>query len=309
MPKGRLGLILPFVGFGVLFALYTLLWNRSAAVMQAEIAAFAEREAAAGRSFTYSDVTVEGYPLALRGMLSDVVWDGGVHRFASEEVLIVTLPYDPSRILFQPRGEKALTFFGQEYDLKADDLRFSLEREFAAAEAHGVALADENGEVAFRDLVMNRQRLSGGESVAFSLQGLQFAKQDVTLHTVDIAGSRVQGGLMVKGLGVRIASDGVKMPTEIVGEGEAFAGEDGLLSGDFSLTFRREAALIEALEAFGVLSGGTSQLASQVLGLYSAKGTEPVELPMTITDGRVKLGTIPLGTLPPLGEPSSTLAE
>ncbi|MCQ8185853.1 DUF2125 domain-containing protein [Parvularcula maris] len=304
MFKGRLGLILPFVGFGVLFALYTVLWHRSADVMEAEIAAFAEREAAAGRSFSYSGVEIEGYPLSLRGMLSDVAWDGGLHAFAAQEVAIVTLPYDPSRILFQPRGEKALTFFGQEYDLKADDLRFSLEREFSAAEAHGVVLSDENGEVVFRDLVMNRQKLAGGESIAFSLQGLQFPEEQVTIHTIDIAGSRVQGGLAVKGLGIRIASEGVQMPTEIVGEGEAFAGEDGLLDGAFTLTFQREDAAIDAMEKFGVLSGLTSQLASQVLGLYSSKGEEPVELPMTITDGRVKLGSIPVTTLPPVVEPS-----
>jgi hypothetical protein len=296
------GLVVPLVVLTIFVIFYTTVWNRSAERLTAEIERFAEREVAAGRQFAYGSIDVQGYPLSLGAVISDVNWDSnGPWAFAAEEVALVTLPYDASRVLLAPRGEMAARLFGRDYDVQAGDLRLSIEREFVAAEAHEVLLTDEAGEVALRDLVANRQKLRGGESVAFSMQGLRFPAEEVTLHTVDVAGSRIQGGLLVKGLGVRVASDNIRMPTELVGEGEVTAGrQDGLLNGEFSLTLQREEAMIDALTKFGVLNDGSSSLATNILGLLTSKGQEPVELPLTVRDGRVRLGSLPLGELPPV---------
>lgn len=296
----RFGMFLPPVLFVLFFALYTVMWQRGAEAMRDEIAAFAAREAAAGRSFTYRSVEVGGYPLNLRGTVGDVRWESpAIGAFTADEVLVATLPYDVSRIIFMPRGQQAVTAGGESYDLEADDLRFNLERGFVAVEGHGIALRGTARTITVADLIANQQRLAEGVTVAVSVKGLNLGGEAaIEVPFFDLAGSRQTGTLTISALQTGIARTGETAPTQIAAKGEMRFGPQEDLSGEIELRFRNEAPLLDILGEAGALDPKVTDTAIDLLGLMTDQGTKEVTLPLTIDEGRVRLGVIPLGRLP-----------
>lgn len=302
MTSNRLLVAIPFLALLIGFVLYSLLWTKSAERMRAEIEAFAAREAAAGRSFQYSDIRVAGYPLMLRGKLSDVRWAGAGRAFEAAEVTIATLPYDPRRILFVPRGEKSLTIGGQAFDLETEDLRFSLEEGFAAVQVTAATLIGEDGNISVGEVIANRQAVSRGESYAVSIKGLALARSAVSVPYFDMAASRQEGRVTIAAADLAVGYQDLPAPTQVVAKGHLAQLDSGFIDGSLDLRFKNERPLLLALAELAAIDRGAAETATGFLGLLTAQGTKEMTLPLTIDEGKISLGTIPLGTIPPLGD-------
>ena len=305
--RNRLGLIIPFGLFGAFFLVYSFVWLVSAGVMKDEIAAFAVREDERGRSFTYDDINVAGYPMSLRAKIADASWtDGGEFGLTSSELQVIALPYDVSRILFAPQGERTITLLGSTYDLDAENFLFSIERGFAVAEGQSFSLVNDERTVTFSNLIINRQTLSEGDTIAADVRDIDFGgKLSIRVPVFQLSAGLTDQGLNIGAMDLAIGREDDPTPTSFQAEGLLTYNDAGLLSGELDVTFVNERPVIMLLAELGVFGSGQAQLIAGGLSLLTDGGTQPTTLPLVIEEGEVYLtglpiGRLPLGAIPPL---------
>ncbi|MEM1380440.1 MAG: DUF2125 domain-containing protein [Pseudomonadota bacterium] len=302
LQRSRLKIIIPLALFVVFFVGYSIVWLQGARAVETELAAFAEREALAGRTLTFGAVRTAGYPLTLRGTVDDVVWEApGYGTFEAETVVIAAVPYNPTRVVLAPRGRQHLTLGERRYALTSDDLRFNLERRFAAAEGHGIALEREDQVVQIGDFIANQEAVGDGQTIALSIKKLVLGDQAGTeFPYIDIAASRIVNGLNIAGLAIGVGRGDDPSPTQMAGQGELVITDDGLVNGDLELRLKNERPALELLGEANAIPPEAVDFAARVIGLMTEKGTKEVTLPLTVRESEVRLGIILLGTIPPL---------
>lgn len=305
--RNRLGLIIPFALFAIFFALYTAVWNHGATIMKREIVAFEQAENAAGRSFSYDELRVQGYPLSLRGTVENVSWsDLNGYGFSADELQIVTLPYDPSRIIFAPQGAQTATILGETYDLQSEALLFSLEDGFAAAEGQDLELTNEERAITVSSFVANQQQLEQGISIAADVRDVDFGGElSIRMPLLRLSAGQTDDEFNIGALQIAIGRDRDAAPTNLSANGQLTGDEDGRLSGNLEISFRNEQPALMLLADLNVLGEGESKLIIAGLGLLTNGGTEEQTLPLVLEDGDVYLaglpfGRVPLGSVPPL---------
>lgn len=307
--RDRLGLIIPFGLFGAFFLVYSIVWMISAGVMKDEIVAFAAREDERGRSFAYDGIKVAGYPMSLRAKIADASWtDGEEFGLTSSELQVIALPYDVSRILFAPQGERTITLFGTAYDLDAENLLFSIERDFAAAEGQNFSLVNDERTVTFSNLIINRQNLNEGDTIAADVRDIDFGGElSIRVPVFQLSAGLTGQGLNIGAMDLAIGREDDPAPTSFQAEGVLTYDDAGLLSGELDVTFVNERPVIMLLAELGVFGSGQAQLIAGGLSLLTDGGTRPTTLPLVIDKGEVYLtglpiGRLPLGTIPPLAD-------
>lgn len=83
--------------------------------------------------------------------------------------------------------------------------------------------------------------------------------------------------------------------------GTAQIGEDGLISGDLNLTIRNQHRFAELAARIDPDSGNLIGNVAPMLGaLDTVPGDDAITVPLTIRNGAVSMGFIPLGRLPPM---------
>lgn len=303
MMKHRLGIIIPFTLFGLFFVLYTIVWNKGASIMKREIAAFAADQDVQGHSFSYDRLKVAGYPLSLRGTLANASWtDNQGYGFSSEKLQVITLPYDVSRILFAPQGERVLTLRGEEFELESDALLFSLEEGFAAAEGQNFNLTGATRTITFSNLIANRQELAEGDSIAVDLRDLDFGGDlSIRIPIFQLSAGLIDDRLNIGAMQFSVGRERDEAFTDFLVSGTLTADDAGLLTGDLDITFKNERAALMLLADLGFLSQGASSFVAAGLGLVTDGGTKETSLELILDEGNVALGGLPVGRIP-LGE-------
>lgn len=302
LQRSRLKLIIPLALFVAFFIGYSIVWVQGAGAVERELAAFAEREALAGRTLTFGAVRTAGYPLTLRGTVETVVWEApGYGAFEAETVVIAAVPYNPTRVVLAPRGRQHLTLGERRYALSSDDLRFNLERTFAAAEGHGIALEREGQVIQVGDFIANQEAVGDGQTIALSIKKLILGDQAGTeFPYIDIAASRIPNGLNIAGLAIGVGRADDPSPTQMAGQGELVITDDGLVNGEVELRLKNERPALELLGEANAIPPEAVDFAAGMIGLMTEKSTKEVTLPLTVRESEVRLGIIPLGTIPPL---------
>ncbi|MEE4212349.1 MAG: DUF2125 domain-containing protein, partial [Parvularcula sp.] len=246
-------ILVPIIGFVVIFAVYAFMWRSGAEAVRNELARFAAQEAEQGRSLTYDDVRTEGFPLNLRGTVENVVWqDPERGTFRAENVLIAAVPYNPERIILAPRGEQSITFGETVYDLQSDDLRFNLERDFLAVEGANITLTSDNSKIAVASLIAYNQFLEGARTIALTFRNaLYSADTEVVMPFFDLAGSDDGETLNVAAFRLGVGPAGASAPTTLSGEGQLRYDPQGQAQGEFELKFRNEGPALDVLADLG----------------------------------------------------------
>jgi len=298
----QLSFRIAFGAIGLAFLVYTLAWLQGAKVMKAEIAAFAAEEITAGRSLTYIDVSVAGYPFTLRGTVKDVAWTSSRWgSFTTENLVIVAVPFQPNKIVLSPRGQQTAELGEETYAVTADDLRFSLQRDFAAIETHGLALTGDERVIRVADGIINRRALSNGETFALSIQGLDLGDEAGTMfHSIDASAGREAGVTTLPFVALTVGRDVAEAPTLLLAEGDVKLEAGQHPHGELTLTMAHEAALLDLLTETGLIDKAVAENSSSFFSLLKGEGKEELSVPLTLKDGRIKAGFIPLGRLPRL---------
>jgi hypothetical protein len=301
----RLRLYLPIAVAVILLGGYTLLWLLGARTMRAEIAEWVAEERASGREVAYEAVRIRGFPGTLRAMIDEPYWsEPGEWAWGAETLLIVTLPYDPSRLILTPRGDQSLTYGGEAYVVTADDLRVSLSEGSLVAETRNLVADGAAGEVRLGGALLNWSVDEGGRQVA----GL--AAEDVTLTEggnetrlpfLRIAATESMGELELGGFEAALAPEGDADPALIAGEGRVTLTPGTFPEGRFDLRLGNAQGLVDAAMRRGVLDGDRARGARSLLGSL-ADGEGEVELPLVLSGGKLRIGFIPVADLPRLPE-------
>lgn len=296
----RAPLYIAFGVFGLAFAIYTAVWFYGASRLKKEIENFAAQEQSQGRSLTYTQISTDGYPFSLRGTMDDVVWHSEQWgQFSAGEILIVAVPYQPDRIVLAPRGQQKARIHEKNYDVTTDDLRFSLQRDFAAIEVHGLMLTSTDQIITLKDGIINRRRIEDGTSFALSLQNLSLGdKAGTVFHTIDSAAGQIGDTTSIPFLSLSIGRATVEKPTLLLAEGELNLTAGLRPNGKIKLTMADEAALFELLVDGGFLDESVAKGAAFVVNTMKETGSDELSVPLSVKDGRVRAGFVPLGRLP-----------
>ncbi|MEO1657352.1 MAG: DUF2125 domain-containing protein [Pseudomonadota bacterium] len=300
--RSRLGLVIPFALFAVFTIVYGIIWNQGASAVRRGIERAVVAEAAAGRELTIGETKVMGFPFSLRGRLSDVVYERpGLGAFEAEEVMLVTLPLNPSRVIFTPRGAQTLTLGKERYALEAEDLRVSVEEGFVALETHSVTLTGEDSTMRITTLIGNAQDLENGTTLALGVRGfLRDGEAPMDVAILDLAASVSDSTLTIAELGFYVGENDGQPASQVTGNGELAFDETGRANGKLDVTVLNQDPLIGVLASTGAIGNEAAVGAQLVLGLMTDNGKEPVDLPFTVKDGKMKLGPVGVGRLPAL---------
>ncbi|MEM7739171.1 MAG: DUF2125 domain-containing protein [Pseudomonadota bacterium] len=300
--RDRLGLIIPFAVFGIFAIVYTVIWFKGAALIRVEIAEAVEREAAAGRTLDISETKIGGFPFNLRGKMTDVVYTRpGLGSFEAEEVVFATLPLSPDRVILSPRGEQYVTIGQERYSLETEDLRLSLAQSETALETHGVSLTSDERTIVITTLIGNVQQLERSSAIAVGVRGFVLdGETPIGVPVADLAASAKDDTLTVASLGFSVGENDGEAPSQVMGRGELLFDDKGRANGQLDVTITNQDPLIEVLTSTGSLGAGEAAGARLVLGLMSDNGNEAVELPFTFSGGRMELGPLKIGSMPPL---------
>ncbi|MEM1409597.1 MAG: DUF2125 domain-containing protein, partial [Pseudomonadota bacterium] len=89
-------------------------------------------------------------------------------------------------------------------------------------------------------------------------------------------------------------------PTRIVADGELTLISGQRPNGAIDIKLRNEVPMITWLSAQGILSAELADSVKSILGAMTEQGTKEIALPLTIDQGKLRLGMFPVGELPPL---------
>lgn len=307
----RAKLYVPVVIAALLLGGYTALWFWGAGVMRREIAEWTASEREAGREVAYADVRVRGFPGTLRAMIDAPHWsEPGAWAWRAETLIIVTLPYDPSRLIFTPRGEQSVTYGGQDYALRADDLRVSVEEGSVAVQA-GTLSAEGGGQALMLGAgLMNWAENDDGTRVmGLSLTSLALTGDGevddgdagaVVLPYLRAAASTVAGETVIEAFQAAVAPSADVDPALMAGEGRIGLDAAGYPAGRIEVRLRNPGPLVTVAAEQGALPADqAATTGSLIASMASADGE--VTLPLSMAEGRLRVGFIPVADLPRVG--------
>lgn len=310
--RHRWRLAVPLLVALALLGGYTLVWFQGARVMRAEIDAWVAAEQAEGRRVEHGRVRVRGYPGSLRAEVDAPLWaDPGAWAWQGETLYVITEPLNPRRLLLTPRGPQTIERDGRTYRLLAGDLRVSLEAGRVGVEAADLQVT--SGEQA---VTLGAARVSwteaetdaeagagaGAATLGLSLGQLSVSdgKQDWYVPQLNAALS--EGPASDLGLD---AFEGALSPAR--GERAAVLGGqgrvdvvDGYPAGQLTVTVPDPEALAAVLAEGGVLDPQQAGTASLLAAGFSDE-TGAASVPLTMRDGRLRVGPVPVADLPRLG--------
>ncbi|MEM9421724.1 MAG: DUF2125 domain-containing protein [Pseudomonadota bacterium] len=298
--------IIPVIILGLIFAAYSVLWMQGAKLMKQSVADFVSDEQAAGHLVEMKRVRIKGYPFTLSAQIDDFTWsDPSEWSWSGEKLFIVTLPYDPSRLIFVPRGPQNVRVGTSSYDIIADTLRVGLEAGNFSAETQGLSTISEEGQLALGDLKANLiQNEDGTWILGAAVRDLVTTMQDrspVTTHFWNIAAS---GDVATPQKATIDAtelalSDGMTTPPAVVKlNGHIGIDHANYPEGKLNLSIRNYQILVELLEQQNLLSQDDLASIKPTLDAFANTGNDEIALPFTLRQGKLSMAGLPIADLP-----------
>ena len=293
--------------FGVVAVLlggYTILWFRGAGIMRAEIDRWVASERAEGRSVEHGEVRMRGYPAALRAVVDAPAWAAPDEwSWTAETLNVIAVPFDPRRLILAPHGEQAVVYDDVTYALRASDMRFSLSQGTFGAEFANLTAESGERTLALAGGRANWARNEDGSAV-LGLSGedavYRVPAGAVSLPFVEAALSENgQGALQVEAFRAAVGPDASTDPTVLAGEGEASLDEEGYPSGRMTLRLRNPEPLVTVMSEQGAIPENQAPAVLSVLQSMQEDGE--TSLPLSMREGRLRVGFVPLADLPKIG--------
>ncbi|WP_031552488.1 DUF2125 domain-containing protein [Parvularcula oceani] len=290
-----------------LLGAYTALWVWGAGVMRDEIDAWIAAERRAGRTVSHGDIRVRGFPGTLRAVIDAPSWaEPGAWSWQAERLLVITLPYDPRRLILAPRGEQSVTYLEERFALRADDLRVGLEEDLLAIETSGLSAEGRTGTLALASGRANWVRNEDGSAVlglATEKMELRSETGTVYLPYVNAALSEAAGRrdlLTVDAFSLAAAPGREVKPALVAGDGSLILQTNGYPEGRVNLRLRNPVPLMMVLGNLGVVPAGQAQDTGRLLAGLAGGENDELALPLIAKDGALRIGPVPVGRLPRL---------
>ncbi len=306
----RFSLFAPFIGLAVLTLVAFVFWHMAATRI-------AERIEAAGMS--WQKIERQGFPARITLDVTAPRWRRDAKLWHSDGLSITTMPFQSGHAIIDftaahhietDSGKLRLAHQGNLMSLVADSaglLRVSFEAQ--APEISGIwqsrqieARADSLGLHTRRD---TSKPDSNRHDVALVLKNLTSADSNRILSHFDLAGSAPTdfftdgpktGQLLILDR-LTAQSDGVTL----IARGRVKLRQDGRLDGTLDLDIVNLSGFIDALVAAGRIDPRNRQKFLLLGGLGAALGGDTqdrLSLPLSLIDGRMRLGPLDLGAAP-----------
>ncbi|MGE0502442.1 MAG: DUF2125 domain-containing protein [Rhizobiaceae bacterium] len=304
----------------VLFGGYTAGWFYLAGEIEtrarAEIAGFSGE----GRSAECVNLDVRGYPFRI-GLWCDgvrIVDPGEGLELSANRLRSAAQIYDPFHIVAEVDSPASLSLQGMgsisaDWDVLRASVRASFDfPERVSVETRGIEalLANGMGSFSAAEAQAHLRRAEQDLEIAVSFHGATFGDEVLrggTLPPLDGAfdaiiegGVRLvrQAGSSLRGVGgtLRTLSLSTGANASVAFSGPFYIASDGLVDAELMLKVRDPEAISDVLE--NLFPDAREEIRQSLIGLQ-AFGVE-AEVPLLIEGGRVSLGILPLGELPPL---------
>ena len=336
-PKpSRRGYILLITAILVVIAGWSAAWAYGRSVLQGQIDQQLQVLATQGLDLTCGDLVIAGYPfryeVACRDMQSE-------DRFGATgslgELSAVALVYNPWHVIFEARSPAAMAVpvTGLTGDVSWTTARASMkftddalgaldavvdqpEAVFGSAVSEGAFAADK-AELHLRQVPDVAGMLEGFVTVD------QLALKSVPglPHSLMLRGhARIEGGMALMAganLAALVQAQGGELPIRLMlaeaglgksraaASGDLVLSGDGTLSGVLELTIGNAAELLQSLKPVFPAQDSTFPLLEGVVKSLDTAATEvdgvrTVKVPVTISQGVVQIGLLPVGRIPPL---------
>lgn len=295
-------------------------WFVGARGVERGVAAAIEEARRAGWRIELAELSVGGFPNRFDSTASDlrIATPDGAWEAALPFLQVFALSYRPGDVIAVPARSASLSTPAGPVALVAEDLRASatlglsvppeLRRAVAVAEALELEGTGWRGQLAGGRLALRRAE---GAAEAFDVAALltdlalggaalpswlpaSFGR--ITLDGTAAFDRPPAAGGRIVSLSIREASTRWE-GTRLALSGELGFDAAGRASGDLSLALEGWEALLPRLAAAGLSAAEVALLGS---GLAQLERDGLAEVPLTLRDGTLRFGAVPLGVLPPL---------
>ncbi len=318
-----------WLGLGVVAAigLWTALWSYAAERMEAQLPVLFARGAEDGLRASCANPEVRGYPFRL-GLFCDATeWEIPARQIRASTSAFRSAAqfYRPGHVVSELDGP--LIVSGPEGAVRID---WQVMHGSTVMRLHGLDRASLEGRMLSVDL--DSSALPAKVSLTASVVALHMRANDQDL---ELAGS---AEAIQASFGPKLAARSLRFAVTLPGQSSLFAasgsgrldlagqtvlvalaevvlenggqlalngqvefGPDGLATGDFKLTMSDVSALASAVGGIDPdIASQIRALAPVLAALDTQAGDDAITLPLSLVNGTVRIGILPLGTLPPV---------
>jgi len=306
----------------LIFAVYFVVWRHGAAAMRRAVDDWAEDRRALGAAVSFDSLKTTGFPLFLRGVLSDVsIGEGDSWTWSAPKLFIDAQPLAPDRLIFSAREPHLLDVGGAgRWRIAAPDGRASIEGDKERGwelniEAGKSRLQRSDGLLLSADsfllsaspnaveadrifiglLAKNVGILGLHASAAFDQVDCAFAATGVASVSEGAMAWRNAGGA-IEIQKLLIVAGGGKLSIS----GEIGIDAQGFPAGTLAVEISNPAPLVEAFRDVGAIRSEDSNEILAALTLAAVAGGGRIAAPLILTDGEASFAGIRLGPLPKL---------
>ena len=305
----RLFLYVPLVLAVLLLGGYTVLWFIGKGIMREEITEFVGDERGAGRTIEYENVSIRGFPMSLRAQIEEFNWaDPGAWDWSGETLHIVTMPFDPTRLIFAPRGPQTVSLGSEALDVTPNDLQVGISETEYSIEGNEFTLqADDGKTLTVGGLKGNWYTVEEADWIAVaSARHLTYQESEsrtVTIPVINIKLSHTPAlgeAVKIDAAAIAVHDGQGSTPTLLQINGRLGIDREDYPAGRLNITYRDEAGLLSVLEQFELLPPDELAEAATVLKAYRS-GRNEATVPFALHDGHLYISAIAevkLGALP-----------
>lgn len=280
-----------------------------------------------GRDVKCSNQKIDGYPFRISLNCDDVRYADEVNGviFEAGKLRTAAQAYQPNKAIVELSSPASLRIpNGEEFNTAWNSMRSSLKLGLSGPEnlsLHGKAITlipvkRAEHEMRIKDMQVHGRQI-GEDDINLAVNLIETKSQNALWPSFNLNSTFLLEGIykdvMNRTSLLRVAkSKGLKgsierfqyMPDEggmLEVKGPAQVSQAGLLTGKFDVTVRDLPQLLNALSKSFPEEKQKFADASKAVSLLSKKtGKEEITIPITVRNGRMSIGIIPLGKLPPL---------
>ena len=294
-----------------------------------------EKMANEGWDVSYGDLGTKGFPSRFDTNLTDIslATPDRQLRYAADMVQVLALSYQPNRVIVALPPQQTVTIDDTSFQIESEGLRASvgvaantaLSLDNIAAEASSIAIAVTSDLKITANSFLTALRESGGlpntYDAYFTLKNItapqhvlaQLDPSGELAHSIDVI--TIDGSFSLDRpldrhtlpkwetepgqlRGVTLRSLDLKWgPFSITGDGSFTVDETGTPEGTITFTANDWQGMLDAAVSAGLVPD-QYQFMARSMGQTLAQGSEELVLPITVQNGNLSVGPLPLGPAP-----------
>lgn len=320
--KNRLGLFLPFIVLGLLFAGYFGLWWQTQSKILSGLGA---------AGFAWRDVHVTGFPTRLAMRFNGLSYKSDVGVWRMQDMHLHALPYDPSHVIMafhtphiidRADGQIRIDHAGNQASLRLEALGKDFGKlaravfEFTRPDIT-VRHADQTIYIGAERATWQLAPLAGGGQTLNERANVTVQARDMKVNQgVPLARFALSANLnaaLLKSTSGRMATALMDHPIDIdrleikrqelavKASGKLRVTPDGYLSGKLNLVLINLIALADLMVEFKIVAATDRARVidyGEIAAAFSGETIDRITLPLHFRDGQALIGPLPVGAAP-----------